>query len=68
MSKIEIQGEGIYILLQLLDEETASTYASKGQDKGQLTSNEYDNFMDESDGGMELDFMGAHKSQLMVLK
>ena len=64
MSKIEIQGEGIYILLQLLDEETASTYASKGQ----LTSNEYDNFMDESDGGMELDFMGAHKSQLMVLK
>jgi hypothetical protein len=26
MSKIEIQSEGIYILLQLLDEETASAY------------------------------------------
>ncbi|WP_262966438.1 hypothetical protein [Methylobacter psychrophilus] len=46
MSKIEIQGDGVWILLQLLDEETASVYASKEQ----LTSDEFDDFMDESDG------------------
>ena len=46
MSKIEIHGEGVWVLLQDLDQETASNYASKGQ----LTSDEYDNFTDECDG------------------
>ena len=46
MSKIEIQGEGLWILLQELDEETASNYASKQK----LTSGEFDDFYDECDG------------------